>query len=189
MTPSERARERLRVLLDRDGWTQREFAGKLGRSQPWLVKILSGENALRLDDLDAVAEVLKIPSGELIRQAEHELLELTPLEVTLVHAFRELTPPLQQAAYSLVRGATPTGRRRTTPELSEAFGSGKHLTPIVEVAHGAPVSTDPAAEVSRLRAFLSSLSLELGLAATGQVPDRSVSGALPDAPPRGSVAD
>ena len=76
MTPSERARERLRVLLDRDGWTQREFAGKLGRSQPWLVKILSGENALRLDDLDAVAEVLKIPSGELIRQAEHELLEL-----------------------------------------------------------------------------------------------------------------
>ena len=112
MTPSERAKVRLKYFLDRDAWTQREFASKLDKSQPWLQKILSGENAIRLDDLDAIAAALKIPPGELVRDAEHDLMELTPLEVTLIHAFRDLTPQVQQAAYTLVRSATAVRNRQ-----------------------------------------------------------------------------
>src|SRR5262245_12456114 len=105
MTASERARIRLKFILDRDAWTQREFAGKMDKSQPWLQKILSGENDIRLEHLDEFARVLGIPAGELIRDPENELMEVTPLEISIVRALRELAPHIQSGTASLILAA------------------------------------------------------------------------------------
>lgn len=105
MRPSARARERLRLALDQDGWTQRELAKRVGKSQPWLQKILTGENALRLDDIDTVARALSIPPAELIRESGNELIEVSPAETQLLRSYRALAPEIRQHFQGVLQSA------------------------------------------------------------------------------------
>lgn len=169
MTPAERARERLRHHLERDVWTQREFAQKVGKSQPWLVKILSGENSLRLDDLDIIALALRIPPAELIREAENEIVEVTPSELRALRGIRALeseqvTHLLAIIDMAVGQVAPPASRRQTALGFSPKDA---------KVAHDRPISeASAAADLAALRGYLNRVVVDLGAASAGQIPDR-----------------
>lgn len=185
VTPSERARERLRSALDRDIWTQREFARKIGKSQPWLVKILSGENALRLDDLDAVAAVLQMPAAELIRDNENALLELRPSEVRAIRALRRLPTSLLNPVLLILDAIA--GNLHLSDNAGQSRGQRKHTN--AQRSHGGTqISSDAATELRRLRSYLTTLSVDLGSAIAGTLPAGTVATARPDTTKRGNVA-
>ncbi len=98
--------------LDRDAWTQREFASRVGKSQPWLQQIVAGRNKVRLDDLDRVAGALGVPPAELIREPENELVEVIPDELRLLRLFRAM-PREQRDQFLGVLAAAAESVKRT----------------------------------------------------------------------------
>lgn len=87
--PAERVRERLQRWKELTGQNQRDFAKSLGKSNIWLQKVLTGENHVRLKDLDAVAQTLRTTASELVRQEEGRYqLDLTPTEARIVERLR-----------------------------------------------------------------------------------------------------
>lgn len=67
-------------------------SGKFGEqmSPQWASGILSGKSDLRLKDLDAVAELLGVPPGDLVRRDGDHYLELIPTEMLFVRYLRGL---------------------------------------------------------------------------------------------------
>lgn len=122
--PSARARERLRLALDSDNWTQRELAKRVGKSQPWLQKILTGENALRLDDLDRVAAALGIPPGELIRDGGNELVEIAPTELQAVRALRAMSVEVRLHCVAVLSAAAQSGQTSEKARQPARYRSG-----------------------------------------------------------------
>lgn len=185
--PSERVRGRLQSLIDRDVWSQRELAKRVGKSQPWLQKILSGENSLRLDDIDAMAAACRVPPAELIRDADNEIVEVTPSELRALRRIRELEP--EQVAHILAilemaqgKIAASVKRRQNPTGIStQTYTGGQHDRSI-------PAGT-AAAELAELRAYLTRLIVDLGAASAGQIPDRPLPSARPDEPKAGGMAD
>lgn len=89
MTPAERVCERMRLWMDTTGIGQRQFAADLDKTQVWLQKILSGENHVRLRDLDRVAAAMRTTASELVRGEEDRYqLEATPGELRLIEKLR-----------------------------------------------------------------------------------------------------
>lgn len=62
----ERVAEELRVLLARRRLTATELARKLGRSQTWIWRRLTGETAFDLNDLEAIAATLGVTVADLL---------------------------------------------------------------------------------------------------------------------------
>lgn len=64
------------------------------RSASWITDIIDGPEKegqdLRLRDLDAVADVLGVPPGELVRRDDTIVLELTHTEYRMVKFFRSM---------------------------------------------------------------------------------------------------
>jgi transcriptional regulator with XRE-family HTH domain len=125
MDPAERVRQRLSDWMEVAGLTQREFAGELHRSQPWLDKILTGENAVRLKDLDDIATKMRTTAADLVREpSERRVVELTPTELRLIERLRR-KPELLSACVTLVeahRGdpkPTPVRPQRPTAVVSD----------------------------------------------------------------------
>lgn len=97
--PAERVRQRLADWMDVTGLTQREFARELKRSQPWLDKILTGENSVRLKDLDDIADKLRTTAADLVRvPSERRTVELTPTEVRIIERLRRRSELLEACA-------------------------------------------------------------------------------------------
>jgi transcriptional regulator with XRE-family HTH domain len=108
--PAQRVRRRLAEWMDIAGLTQRELAGELERSQPWLDKILTGENSVRLKDLDDLARRMRCTASDLVRETtERRTLELTPSEVRLVERARR-RPDLLQACLLLMDASRAAGQ-------------------------------------------------------------------------------
>jgi transcriptional regulator with XRE-family HTH domain len=108
--PAARVRRRLAEWIEIVGLTQREVAAELNRSQPWLDKILSGENSVRLKDLDDIARRMRTSASDLVRETtERRTVELTPSEFRLIERLRR-RPGAIQACLVLVethRGPEP----------------------------------------------------------------------------------
>lgn len=116
--PAERVRQRLERFMEISGYTQREFAAALGMSQPWLEKILTGENQVRLEDLDNLADKMHTTAAQLIRTDEERYtLELTPTELNVVERLRR-KPELLLACLTLLQAApaSSVGSRRASPK-------------------------------------------------------------------------
>ena len=88
--PAERVRERIKRWMETAQLGQRELARDLGKSQVWLQKVLAGENAVRLRDIDLIADALRTTAAELLRDSDDEryTLELTPTEVRVIERLR-----------------------------------------------------------------------------------------------------
>jgi transcriptional regulator with XRE-family HTH domain len=56
----------VKEAMDLRRWTQAELAERLGRSQPWLSKRLSGTTSFQIEDLDALAHVFGLTPQEWI---------------------------------------------------------------------------------------------------------------------------
>lgn len=105
--PAQRVRQRLIDWMEVTGLTQRDFAKELGRSQPWLDKILVAENSVRLKDLDEIADKLRTTASDLVRvPSERRTMELTPTEVRIVERLRR-RPELTQACATLLDAYRP----------------------------------------------------------------------------------
>lgn len=88
-TPAERVRNRMKRWLEVTGITQGAFAQEIQKSQVWLQKILTGENHVRLRDLDDVAHAMRTTAAELVRtEDERYQLELSPTEVRVLEQLR-----------------------------------------------------------------------------------------------------
>lgn len=64
-TAEDLLRQKIAVLLHQRGWSQIEFAERLGKSQAWVSRKLTGVQAFRLRDLDAIAGLFAISLPEL----------------------------------------------------------------------------------------------------------------------------
>ena len=64
------------------------------RSSSWVTDLTHGPEKggqdLRLADLDAVADAMKVPPGDLVRREDNHYLEVTPSEVKLLRYVRAL---------------------------------------------------------------------------------------------------
>lgn len=94
---AERVRRRLnewRVRTGHGAGTQLAHAvhGKYGArlSNQWASGIFGGRQDLRLKDLDAVAELLGVPPGDLVRRDDDHYLEVIPSEMLLLRHIRSL---------------------------------------------------------------------------------------------------
>lgn len=60
------------------------------RSPTWATDIVKGRQDLRLQDLDAVADAMDVPPGDLVRRNDRQYLEVTNAEARLIRYFRAL---------------------------------------------------------------------------------------------------
>lgn len=112
--PAGRVRERMRAWMETTQVGQREFAGDLQKSQVWLQKVLTGENHVRLKDLDEVAHAMRTTSSELVRSKEDRYqLELTPTEVRILEKLRRRPEAFQAVAALLQINAISTAPTST----------------------------------------------------------------------------
>lgn len=152
--------------MDTEVWTQRELAGKVGKSQPWLVKILSGENALRLDDIDRVAKALGWPPAELIREGENELIEVTPSELRLLRAFRASDMALRLHFLAVLEAASDgRGQQKHVKSFTKKLSASSGGASLRLVDDSAPA-------LRAIQDYLRALTIELGAVAAGVVPHR-----------------
>lgn len=184
VTPADRARERLRALLDRHIWTQREFAERVGKSQPWLQKILDGENHLRLEDLDTVATALNVPTAELIRGDQDELVELTPSELRLLRAFRDLTNVIQGASLQLLEAAAHNSKL-ATEKLLRQLNRSLITASVYPSGHGGESRPVSASEFAALRERAIQLSVDLTAVFGSPTNDRATPSADAEKPSSG----
>lgn len=117
LNPAERVRARLRQWVETTKIGQRELAKDLNKTQVWLQKVLTGENQVRLRDLDDVAKALRTTACELVRSDDERYhFELTPTEVRVIEHMRH-RPDTLYAIASLLRidlpdsGAAPKTAR------------------------------------------------------------------------------
>lgn len=94
---AERVRARIKEWTDIHGHgSQRRLAravpGKYGepRSDQWLSDIINDRQDLALSDLDAVAEAMNLPPGDLVRRNHDHYMELIPSEMRFVMYLRTL---------------------------------------------------------------------------------------------------
>lgn len=98
---AERVRLRIREWLEKTGHGSRTqmaeaVFGKFGaqRSRSWVSDIQKGLDGggadLRLRDLDAIADLLNVPPGELVRRPADHYVEVTPTELRVLRYFRTM---------------------------------------------------------------------------------------------------
>lgn len=58
-------RSRVNALVKQRGWSQLEFARKLGKSQAWVSRKLNGVQEFRIRDLELLARIFRITVPEL----------------------------------------------------------------------------------------------------------------------------
>lgn len=154
MNPAERVAARIGEILDRDAWTQREFADRFGerlgepRSQPWLQKILDGDNHMRLEDLDHAAAVLGVPTAELVRAPEDYLVEVTPIELQVLRLYRQSSAEIQRHIDALIGAALSITPKIRQKHLAKDINLGKTTRIPQEVGGGepGPVPSAPTSE-------------------------------------------
>jgi len=65
-----------------------------GRSSSWVTDLIDGPDGggqdLRLRDLDAVAETIGVPPGDLVRRDDNHYAEVTPSELRILRFHRSL---------------------------------------------------------------------------------------------------
>lgn len=66
LTANDQIRANVRELLDMRRLTQAELAKRLGVSQPWVSKRLSGTTPFHIKDLDVIADVFGLSPGQLM---------------------------------------------------------------------------------------------------------------------------
>ena len=101
---AERVRQRIQDWIKLHGRgsllrLSKAVPGQFGKErdhQSWATGISKGRQDLRLADLDAVAELLDCPPGELVRGYDRNCLELTMDESRLIKYFRALPRTVQR---------------------------------------------------------------------------------------------
>jgi transcriptional regulator with XRE-family HTH domain len=103
-TASDRVRDRIAEWVEREGHgSQRRLAravsGKFGepKSDQWISDILNKRADLVLRDLDAVADVLDVPPGWLVRGLDRNYDELTMAESKILRFYRGLPDTVRAA--------------------------------------------------------------------------------------------
>lgn len=70
---NDRLRRNVQALMDWRRMTQADLAGKMGRSQPWLSKRMTGYTPFQIEDLDALTNVFGLSPQELFCEGHGEL--------------------------------------------------------------------------------------------------------------------
>lgn len=138
---------RVADLLEARGLTQKRLAELVGKPQPTISRLLSGHRGIRVNDLDAVAQVLLVPVAELLRAPDDPIYELNPREGDLIRRFRALSPAGQDALLTLLPQAAKGAPHAVASSSSVRFGARPEVPPEVEPL----IQAATAALVSALR--------------------------------------
>lgn len=185
----ERVRERIRDWVKAAGHgSQRKLAARVPglygepRSDQWISDILNRRSDVTLRDLDAVADAMDVPPGELVRRNDRNYLELTMAETRIVHYFRVLPYTIRQhwlGWLDFIFGDR-TAYRAAGPQRAK----GKDQRAKGGPSHGAqgPANLYPAYDPAEIRALAATL---VALAERSQPSTSSTVGHLaPESPHR-----
>lgn len=128
--PAKRVRERMQQWLDLTKLGQREFAKAMQKSQIWLQKVLSGENHVRLKDLDIVAAAMRTTAADLVRTEDRRyLIECTPAEFAVLERLRMRRESFEAVRMLLDVPLEPVIRRSEAPPSDEHRTRAKPFNP------------------------------------------------------------
>lgn len=162
---------------------QLEFAKQANKSAGWISNILAERRGVRLKDLDAIAEVLGVPPGELVREFDDALVETTPLERRFLDRIRQLRPEDRRAymtTLTVMAEASKTAQSRDLPSSSGGRIRRDHAE-----------TPPPALPIEQLRRACETVLNVLAdfNATTYPLPHRSLPSTGSDEAPGGGVAD
>jgi hypothetical protein len=146
---AQRVRERLRAWVQAQGHGSKKrlaeaVNAKFGHSKgvSWVTGILNGPDRdgqdVRLRDLDALAELLQVPPGELVRQDGYNYLELTMAETRVVRLFQRMPFAMREHLLALIDYAISTPSSSKTTNLLDM-----HTRRAVQLERAAPIGGDP----------------------------------------------
>ncbi len=162
---SDRARDRLKDEVARQGVSQRDLAKRLQKRDPsddWtqgrVAKILNGKVKLTVDAAELFAEELGVPVAELFRERGREWsADLSPSELALVERYRSLPSTAQSAATVLLSSAFTSEviqKRKGATKLSHGLQSEVRYKGGTKPIHGRSVPQGYSDEMVALRAEL-----------------------------------
>jgi transcriptional regulator with XRE-family HTH domain len=70
---NRQVRANVEALMEAYRWTQAELAERLGESQPWLSKRLTGKTPFQIEDLDALGAVFGLSPAQLLQPGHGKL--------------------------------------------------------------------------------------------------------------------
>jgi transcriptional regulator with XRE-family HTH domain len=70
---NNQVRANVEALMEQYRWTQAELADRLGQSQPWLSKRLTGKTPFQIEDLDAIGDVFGLSPAQLLQPGHGKL--------------------------------------------------------------------------------------------------------------------
>lgn len=147
----ERCRRRLAILLDErtpaGKIRQKTFADYMGKSEAWLTNVLSGKRGLRIIDLDRVADFFRLPVSEFVREADAELVEVTPTEKKLLRKLRRAPEGFRDSVLTLAALAPTVSTNVTSLTKKRIRKQGHHAKPQAEEGK---IDEKPRAEDSRI---------------------------------------
>jgi hypothetical protein len=180
LSVTARTRQKLNTLLGDRAYSKTALADYCGKAPSWLSSFLhpnpnrTERPSFHMDELDDIAAYFRISIGELV--GETKIGDLTGDEQRVLYAFRVLLPRTQDAVLALLEDAAvaqkyllPQARMRI--RVQRPAGLESHGASVVP-ATLQPAGEDTATELSRLRAWLSAIAVQISAAATGGAPDR-----------------
>ena len=108
--------ERLMKAPGRPKVTRKQIAGVLGLSVSQVGNFIRGAYGISLKHLDPLAEVLGVPTSELVRASELPLFELTEAESRLMLYYRGWTPAARESllhVLDFLHGRLPSDQQST----------------------------------------------------------------------------
>lgn len=118
---SDRVAEELRALLARRQTTPTALAKRMGVSQTYVWRRLTGETAFDLDDLDKIANVLEIETLDLLQAATSGLTLRDPHHAAQLRSAG--TRPADNRPGDRPGGAGPRGHAGRTRRTRPPFGA------------------------------------------------------------------
>jgi transcriptional regulator with XRE-family HTH domain len=160
--------------------TLADYCGRDGQS--WVSNMLSNRATQpNLEDLENIADFFQVSVNELLRPANPK--ELSADEQRVVLAFRSVPEPVQVHFLALLEAASLNANLLVGKRLRQLRS--RTITTGIDAT---TLEADPAAEVSRLKGFLRTLTLDV-TAALADAPDHQPTpGAGTTLPKRGKVA-
>jgi transcriptional regulator with XRE-family HTH domain len=111
LTLDQVARDRIKHWIVSTGVTQTELAARIGRTQAWMSRYLSGEFDADLETLQKIARAFGHSIGALLDEPAAD-----PVEARVLHLYRSLPSHARAICLNLLEAwANPRGRKRARP--------------------------------------------------------------------------
>jgi transcriptional regulator with XRE-family HTH domain len=140
MTAAERVRQRVIALMEDLDLSQRQLAERVGRTQPWVAKVVRGPKRggqdVRLEDLDDLAMALGVTAVEMVRDPGLEFVaDLTPSEMRILEQLRRIPQTGFDAVRTLLSLQRIEPKKLSSAAERLAIATAAHAAERLEAEH------------------------------------------------------